>query len=189
MFYDCAFNQPVEVDGTNYLFHPDMFIKLLAVTTMEGLFANPSNAIHSWPASYPVHPNAFDGQYFLTTIKEMFRRCNGLGGAIPNRWFNNSISRITNAYGAFAYTKITDIGATFLRANADTANTALRYASRMFYNCTQITGNLPAMNSVSAFSRIDYSDLNNGYGGYAYNDTNAANYGSFSEGWIQNMNY
>ena len=45
------------------------------------------------------------------------------------------------------------------------------------------------MNSVSAFSRIDYSDLNNGYGGYAYNDTNAANYGSFSGGWIQNMNY
>ena len=189
MFYDCAFNESVEVDSENYLFHPDMFIKLLALTTMEGLFANPSNAIHTWPASYPVHPNAFDGQYFLTTIKEIFRRCNGLGGAIPNRWFNNSISRITNAYGAFAYTKITDIGATFLRASADTANTALRYASRMFYNCTLITGNLPAMNSVSAFSRIDYSDLSNGYGGYAYNDTNAANYASFSGGWIQNMNY
>lgn len=189
MFYDCAFNQPVEDNGENYLFHPDMFIKLIALTTMEGLFANPYNAIHTWPASYPVHPNAFDGQYFLTTIKEMFRRCNGLGGAIPSRWFNNSISRITNAYGAFAYTKITDIGATFLRASSDTANTTLRYASRMFYNVTTLTGNLPAMNSSSAFSRIDYSNPDNGYNGYAYNDTNATNYNSFTGGWIQNMNY
>lgn len=189
LFYDCAFNQPVEVDNENYLFHPDMFIKLIALTTMEGLLANPSNAIHTWPANYPVHPNAFDGQYFLTNIKEIFNRCNGLGGAIPNRWFNNSISRIVDAYGAFAYTRITDVGTTFLRASVDTANTTLRYASRMFYNCTAMTGSLPAMNRSSAFSRIDYSNPDRGYNGYAYNDTNAANYSTFSGGWIQNMNY
>ena len=189
LFYDCAFNQPVEVDSENYLFHPDMFIKLIALTTMEGLLANPYNAIHSWPVIYPVHPNAFDGQYFLTNIREMFRRCNGLGGAIPNRWFSNSISRIVDAYGAFAYTRITDVGTTFLRANADTANTTLKYASRMFYNCTAITGNLPAMNRSSAFSRIDYSNPDRGYNGYAYNDTNATNYSTFTGGWIQNMNY
>lgn len=189
MFYDCAFNEPVEYSEIDYLFHPDMFVKLIALTTMEGLFANPWNATHSWASSYPVHANAFDGQYFLTNIKEIFMRCNGLGSTIPNRWFINSISRITNAYGAFAYTRITDVGATFLRASADTANPVLRYASRMFYNCTALTGNLPAMNSVAAFSRVDYSNYDTGYAGYAYNCTNAANYSSFSGAWIQNMNY
>ena len=94
-----------------------------------------------------------------------------------------------DAYGAFAYTQITDIGTTFLRASEDTANTTLKYASRMFYNCSALTGALPAMNRASAFSRIDYSNPDRGYNGYAYGATNASNYTDFSGGWIQNMNY
>lgn len=190
MFYWCGFNQPTEVDDENYLFHPDLLIKLLALTTMECLFANPSNASNRWgSSSYPVHANAFDGQYFLVNIKEIFRRCYGLGGNVPNRWFVNSITNITTAFGAFAYTKITGVGTTFLRANSDAANTRLRHASRMFYGCSLITSNLPAMNSVSAFSRIDYADAPNGYSGYAYGCTNATNYANFTGAWIQNMNY
>ena len=189
MFYNCGFNTPVSYNDESYLFHPDMFIKLLALTTTERMFMRPSGAIDPWSAPYQIHANAFDGQYFLTNIKEMFHRCSGLGGEISNRWFRNSIANLTNAYGAFAYTKITGVGPTFLRANADTANTKLRYVGRMFYGCSLIVSALPAANSSSAFSRIDYSDTTNGLSGYATSCTNATNYSSFSGAWIQTFTY
>lgn len=191
-FYNCRFTSGITEDGETYLFHPDMFIKLIGVTTMRSLFARPGNAIWAWPASYQVHANAFDGQYFLTDIREMFYNCNGLGGAVPNRWFANSISSLADAYGAFAHTRITDVGATFLRANSTTANSKLAYVSKMFYNDNAITGNLPPMNNTALYRRIDYSNENQGFLGYAYNCTNAANYNDFvdAEGkWIRNMNY
>ena len=156
---------------------------------MEGLFSRSSSYPASWQNSYPVHANAFDGQYFLTNIKEIFHYCEGLGDAIPNRWFINSISSITNAYGAFAYTKITSVGPTFLRANAGATNVKLTTAGRMFYSCPTITSALPEMNNVALFSKINYSNADQGYLGYAYNCPNASNIENFTEPWKRNMNY
>jgi hypothetical protein len=109
----------------------------------------------------------------------MFYCCSGLGGSIANNLFNNCMSSIINAYGIFARTNITTVGPLFLRANSDVANTTLRYASGMFYDCTSLTSDIPEMNNTSKFSRIDYSDSDNGYKGYAYN-TSATNASNFS---------
>lgn len=179
MFYDCKFTAPVTVEGIDYLFHPDMLIKLISVTNMSNMFAKPWNAIWSWPAAYQVHANAFDGQYFVTNIQAMFYRCNGLGGAVPNRWFANSITSLTNALGAFAHTRITDVGSYFLRASSTTANSTLVSASRMFYNCAYVTSALPEMDNVSLYRKIDYAASTTGYYGYAYNCTSASNWDHF----------
>ena len=189
MFYSCGFNLPTTVDDVDYLFHPDMFKKLLAVKNMEALFHKEASIPNPWSNSYPVHPNAFDGQYFVTNIKELFRNCKGLGGVVSNNWFINSVTKITNAYGAFSSTMLTGVGPTFLRVNANTPNTTLTSASRMFYNCSHIDGNLPAMNDVRLYSKINYSNPDSGFLGYAYNCVEADNYSSFEEPWTRNLNY
>ena len=40
------------------------------------------------------------------------------------------------------------------------------------------------MNNISLYSKINYSDANNGYHGFAYNCTGASNYSDFSGDWI-----
>lgn len=195
MFYYCSCHTPTTVDDVAYMFHPDMFKRLIALTTMAGLFAKPSNAISNWSTAYPVRADSFDGQYFLTSIQEMFHRCAGLGGAVANNWFINSVSNLSNALGAFAHTKITSVGAQFLRAGSSVANNKLAYASRMFYNCTLITSDLPKMDNPQLYRKIDYSNGNNGFYGYCYNDTSASDYQSYwytkygNQTWNQNMSY
>lgn len=195
MFYGCGFTTPVSVDGGDYLFHPDMFKRLRAVKTMAGLFARPWNSTVWWPAPYPVRADSFDGQYFLTSIDDMFNRCNGLTGAVANNWFINSISNLSSAIRAFAYTRIETVGSQFLRAGETSANTHLAYAAGMFYNCTGITSELPKMDNPTLYRKIDYSDSNSGYYGYAYNCTNASDYSSYwyekygNQTWNQNMNW
>lgn len=189
LFQGTGFNEPTTVDGTDYLFHPNLFTKLLAVTDMSYLFYWSRSFANPWAAAYEVHPNAFDGQYFVTSIREMFHGCSGLGGAVSNQWFQNSISNIMSAYGAFAYTRITDVGTSFLRANSTTPNSKLSSASRMFYNCSYITGSLPLMYNVSLYTKIDYANADSGYLGYAHGCTNASNYSSFSEEWTRDMGY
>lgn len=191
LFYNCGLNQPTYYveDDTNYLFHPEFFSKLGAITTTENTFGQAYNGPRAWTAAYPVYPTSFNNQYFLTSIKEMFNYCGGLGGTVTNDWFKNSISRLTNAYGAFAHTRITGVGDTFLRANSSTANTKLAYVSRMFYGCNLITSYIPACNNPVVFTKVDFTNPANGYNGYCYNCTNALNYSSFSGGWITNQNY
>lgn len=191
MFYNVPFGSPTyyNIDDTNYLIHPDFFNKLQAVTTMEGMFKSPWNKIHEWANSYPIHSNAFDGQYMLTNIKEMFYRCDGLGGTVDSNWFKNSITKLVNAYGTFAYTKIDTIGNTFLRISTTTTNNKLINVGKMFYNCNKITSALPPCNNTAAFSKIDYSNADKGYIGFCYACTNANNYSTFTEPWKRNVDY
>ena len=191
MFYNVPFGTPTyyAVDDIEYLIHPEFFSKLQSVTTMEGMFKSPWNKTHTWENSYPIHPNAFDGQYTLTTIKEMFHRCDGLGGTIDSNWFKNSITKLVNAYGAFAFTKVDTVGNTFLRTSITTANNKLTNVGRMFYNCSNITSTLPPCNNPAAFSKIDYSKADDGYIAFCYNCTNATNYSTFTEPWIRSVEY
>lgn len=189
LFMNAGFNTPTTVDSVDYLFHPNLFSKLIAVTTMARTFYWSRSLTSRWAAAYQAHPNAFDGQYFVANINEMFHGCIGLGGAVSNTWFFNSISTLTSAYGAFSYTKITDVGTNFLRVSANTPNTKLATASRMFYGDSYITGNLPAMNNVALYSRINYADSNAGYLGFAHGCSNAVNYSDFTEEWTRDMGY
>jgi hypothetical protein len=125
MFHNCGFGTPTTYNDTDYFVHPEFFSKLIAITTTEGMFCRDSNIGTKWTSAYPIAPTAFNGQYFLTTIREMFRRCYELGGAVTNSWFSNSLSSITNCYGAFAYTKITNVDNLFLRASSESANTKI----------------------------------------------------------------
>lgn len=195
MFYYCSFATPTTVEDVDYMFHPDMFKRLIAVTTMAGLFAKPWNAISNWTTAYPVRADSFDGQYFVTSIREMFNYCRGLGGAVSNNWFINSISNLSDCLGAFAHTRITSVGTQFLRASSTAANSKLAYASRMFYACSYITSELPKMDNPQLYRKIDYSNANSGYQGYAFGCTNASDYQSYwnakypNKDWTLNMNY
>lgn len=190
-FYCCKFGTATHyaADDIDYVFHPEFFSKLIAITTTEGMFSKPSSRSFSWGATYPIHPNAFSNQYFLTTIKEMFYRFSALGGAVPNTWFRNCITTLTNAYGAFAHTGITEVGNLFLRASADTANNKLSEVSRMFYGCSSIHSDLPKCDNIHTFSKINYNNPDTGYYGYAYGCTNATNYNTFEEPWRRQLIY
>ena len=188
MFRNCKFGTPISYNDTNYLLHPEMFSKLIALTTTEGMFRRDYNVVSGWASSYPVVPTTFNNQYRLTTIREMFYRCSGLSGAVTSAWFSNSLSSLTNCYGAFAYTNITSVDNLFLRASSETANAKITTVSRMFYGCSSLE-HLPPCNSTAAFSRIDYSDPENGFVGFAYGCTNADNYSLFTDLWIASRTY
>lgn len=192
LFYDCGFKSGTKyTDDVYYLFHPDFMKKLYKLTTTERMFAKPWNATQKYSGVFSIHPNSFDMQSSLATIKEMFYNCDGLGGAITSNWFVNSLTTLTDAYGAFAKTAITEIGSTFLRLNNSSPNTKLTSVSRMFYNCSRITSTsaLPQCNSTAQFTRINYSNPDIGYLSYAYGCTNASNYSSFDEPWIREQSY
>ena len=89
---------------------------------------------------------------------------------------------MSNAQGTFGYTALTSIDNLFLRQDGDTKNTKLNKVARMFYGCSDITSNLPAMNDPNVYSRIDLADKDTGYGGYCYGCSNAQNISSFSGG-------
>lgn len=190
LFYNCGFKSGTRyVDDKYYLFHPDFMRKMYKLTTTERMFAKPWNATQKYSGVFSIHPNAFDMQSSLNTIKEMFYNCDGLGGAITNKWFINSLSTLTTAYGAFAKTKITEIGSTFLRPSDSSPNTKLISVSRMFFGCSSIRSPLPQCNSTAQFTRIDYSNPDTGYLSYAYGCTNASNYNSFDEPWVRSQSY
>lgn len=57
-----------------------------------------------------------------------------------------------------------------------------------------ITSDLPLMKSNSLYRKIDYSNEDQGFLGFAYGCTNATNYASeyetYNNGkWVRNMNY
>ena len=190
LFYNCGFKSGTKyIDDEYYLFHPDFMRKMYKLTTTERMFAKPYSAVQKYSRAFSIHPNAFDMQSSLNTIREMFYNCDGLGGAITNSWFINSLSTLTTAYGAFAKTNITEVGSTFLRPNSSSPNTKLTSVSRMFYNCSRITSALPQCNSTAQFTRIDYSNPDSGYLSYACGCSNASNYSSFTEPWIRNQVY
>lgn len=191
MFHVCGFNVPTVYDGENYMIHPDFFSKLISVTNMSNMFSSSYAEGSKFSTSYQLHPNTFSGQYFLENIQEMFYRCSGLGGAITNAWFYNSISSLTNAIGAFAYTNINDVGSTFLRVDNSSANVKLTSASKMFYGCSSITSNLPVMYNTSMFTKINYANPDLGYRSYAYGCTRASNYNQFSSrpAWTDSQSY
>lgn len=188
MFHNCGFGTPTRYNDVDYFIHPDFFSKLIAITTTEGMFCRDSNIGTKWTSVYPIAPTTFNGQYFLTTIREMFRRCYELGGAVTNSWFSNSLSSINNCYGAFAYTKITNVDNLFLRASSESANTKITNVGKMFFGCTEVQ-HLPPCNSTAAFSRINYSDVENCIVGFAYNCTRADNYNTFTGAWIESRTY
>ena len=188
MFHNCGFGTPTTYNDTDYFIHPEFFSKLIAITTTEGMFCRDYNVSTKWTSTYPIAPTTFNGQYFLTTIREMFRRCYELGGAVTNSWFSNSLSSITNCYGAFAYTKITNVDNLFLRASSESANTKITNVGKMFFGCTEVQ-HLPPCNSTAAFSRINYSDVENCIVGFAYNCTSADNYNTFTGAWIEGRTY
>ncbi len=118
----------------------------------------------------------------------MFHRCDGLGGAVTSSWFNNSLSSLSNCYGAFAYTNIEDVDNLFLRTSSESANTKVINVGKMFFNCAKVQ-KLPPCNSTAAFSRINYSDTESCIVGFAYGCINASNYNSFTGPWIESRTY
>ena len=188
MFYQCGFDTPTEANGIEYMIHPDFFIKLPKVSDASYMFGKNLSVYNSsvypkWSSSYPIHTQAFYNMYNLTNIRGMFIYCIGLGGAVSNQWFINSISTITEAREVFLRTNINSVADDFLRTSTTSKNTKLTNVGKMFYACSHITSNLPPMNNINAFSRIDYSNVDVGYGGYCYGCTSAANYSSFADPW------
>ena len=185
LFYNCGFDEATEYDDEDFMFHPNLLSKLIALTDISLAFAY----LDSFDSVVPIHPTAFNGQYMLITIREIFKASTKLGGTVPHSWFQNCLGTITDAYGAFALTKITTVEPTFMRADSSTANTKLSKVSRMFYGCSYITSTLPVCNNSSAFTAINYASPSEGYEGYCYGATNAANYSSFTGGWTNYQNY
>jgi len=184
MFYNCGFTDPTYADEVNYMIHPDFFAKLSRVKDISFMFGkdwsiDTSPVYPKWSGSYPIQQQSFYNMYALTTIRGLFKKCRGLGGSVTNQWFINSINTITDAQETFANTNITSISSDFLRPNTSSKNNKLLYVSHMLYDCHNISGSdIPPMNNVNAYSRIDRS-VSAGYMYYCYNCTGATNYSSF----------
>ena len=184
MFYESGFNQPTEVEEIQYMFHPDLFAKISRIKNLSFVFGksysrDTSNVYPNWTNAYPVHPHAFLNMYNVTNIQGLFKKCRGLGGTITNQWFTNSMPTITNAQETFAQTRITNVSKDFLCNNDTRRNTKLMYVGKIFYGCSSIKSELPPLWNVSAFTKIDYSNTDAGFGGGVYNCTQAQNYDDF----------
>lgn len=174
MFYKCrGLNQAYydENTGLNYLIAPNFFTKCVALTSVNDVFRECYNI----PACN-VPETLFARQVQLVTAERAFYGIDHLTGTINATFMANCIATLESVYALFAFTNITQVVATFLHGSAK--NTKLKYVGALFYECTNLTGNLPAFYDGNIFSKIEGSQ--NGYFGAIYSCTGLSNYNSIN---------
>ena len=174
MFYKCrGLNQAYydENTGLNYLVAPNFFTKCVALTSVNDVFRECYNI----PACN-VPETLFARQVQLVTAERAFYGIDHLTGTINATFMANCIATLESVYALFAFTNITQVVATFLHGSAK--NTKLKYVGALFYECANLTGNLPAFYDGNIFSKIEGSQ--NGYFGAIHSCTGLSNYNSIN---------
>ena len=174
MFYKCrGLNQAYydENTGLNYLVAPNFFTKCVALTSVNDVFRECYNI----PACN-VPETLFARQVQLVTAERAFFGIDHLTGTINATFMANCIATLESVYALFAFTNITQVVATFLHGSAK--NTKLKYVGALFYECANLTGNLPAFYDGNIFSKIEGSQ--NGYFGAIHSCTGLSNYNSIN---------
>lgn len=175
MFYKCRGLDEVYYDEStalSYLVAPGFFTKCVALTNINDVFRE----CYQIP-SCSVPETLFARQVQLVSAERSFYGIDNLTGTISGTFMVNCIATLESVYGLFAFTKISQVVATFLHGSAK--NTKLKYVGALFYDDSSLTGNLPAFYDGNVFSKIEGSQ--NGYYGAIHGCVNLSNYSAINE--------
>lgn len=170
------------VTGVKYLCSPDLFLKCVALTTVEGAFQR----LLAMPACN-LPQQLFAKQVALTTAKNCFYGVRQLTGNVTATFMINCMNTLQQAYGLFAFCNITNVDTGFL--HGEMKNSKLKTVGAMFYSNSNLTGTAPQFWEGSIFTAIQGDEA--GYYGCLYLCTKVSNYAAanaVSSNWSKNVN-
>jgi hypothetical protein len=170
LFYRCEAMDKAHIDpDTNiaYLCNPLFFDKCPNITNLSGTFSR----LYKMPACQ-IHPNMFNSQSKVTNINSLFEGISALTGPIAAVLLRNSISTLTHAHRAFAFTNMTEVAQGFL--NHGMPNNKLLQIYGIFYRCGNLGGTSPAFWDGTRFTALESTQY--GYWGALYPCTKLTNY-------------
>jgi hypothetical protein len=184
LFYRCeSMNEVYKDPDTNvsYLCNPLFFDKCPNITNLSGTFSR----LYKMPACQ-IHPNMFNNQSKVVNINSLFEGIRALTGPIAAVLLRNSISTITHAHRAFAFTNMTEVAQGFL--NHGTPNNKLKQIYGIFYGCGNLGGTSPAFWNGSRFTALEATQY--GYWGALHPCTKLSNYAeaqAVSGNWVNSQ--